>query len=203
MTVNAYAALGRGDFLRLAQQLLPRGDAWPHDPEAGMTQVLAGIAAEQAAVHARVGDLSERESDPAQTVELLPDWERAFGLPDSCISGPQTLQQRRAALVARIAAMGGQSIPILQAVAASLGFTITVTRFKPFCADESCADDPLYDEGAYFVARINAPAETITYFAADCSCADDPLAAWGNAQLECELNRMAAAHGHLTFAYGD
>jgi len=202
MTTNPYATLGPADFLAALQGLLPTGDAWPTDPEALLTQLLAGLAAEQASAHARAGDLSERESDPAQTAELLPDWERAFGLPDPCVTAPQTLQQRRRALLARIAATGGQSIPYLTAVAAAIGYTVTITRMRPFRAGMSSAGDPAWGLDAFFVLAVNAPAETVTQFRAGSSTAGEPLQAWGNQQLECEMNRICHGYGKFLFSYG-
>ena len=72
----------------------------------------------------------ERESDPAQTVELLEDWERAYGLPDHCTPLNATVQRRQAALVARIASQGAQSIAYYVSPAATLGYCITITEFQ-------------------------------------------------------------------------
>ena len=38
------------------------------------------------------------ESDPRSTLEMLNDWERAFGLPDSCTDAADTLAERQNAL---------------------------------------------------------------------------------------------------------
>ena len=35
------------------------------------------------------------ESDPRITLELLPDWERAWGLPDPCFRSAQTIAERQ------------------------------------------------------------------------------------------------------------
>ena len=37
----------------------------------------------------RASTLLEVESDPRKTIELLPDWERNWGLPDPCYEEPQ------------------------------------------------------------------------------------------------------------------
>jgi uncharacterized protein YmfQ (DUF2313 family) len=124
--------------------------------------LIAAFADGCARQEARALQLIE-EADPRTTVALLPDWERNYGLP------------------AKVHFRGGQSAAFFIALAASYGFTITVTKLPPFGL------------------QINAPLNTITY--ADCflSSCIDPLASWGNTVLECVLNR--AAHGHTTLVY--
>ena len=64
-------------------------------------------------VDGRAADLLERESDPRQTVELLPDWERNWGLPDPCYEEPQSIGERQLALVMRMTMLGSQSRRVL------------------------------------------------------------------------------------------
>ena len=198
--MNPFSTLAPADFTGAGQRLLPRGAAWPRDPDATLTALTAALAARTAAVHARAAQLLEVESDPTQTVEMLSDWETAYGLPDPCTPLNPTLQQRRFALLAKIIAIGGQSIGYYQSVAAALGYAITITEFHAFVADDPCElpdNDPSWD----FAWQVNAPETTEQLFRADVSAADEPLATWGNAQLECVLNRLKPADTILTFAY--
>jgi len=64
--------------------LLPTGQAWPRAPDSTLVLTITGLAYFYGFVDGRAADLLERESDPRKTIELLPDWEKAWGLPDPC-----------------------------------------------------------------------------------------------------------------------
>lgn len=190
------------DYLHQLQALLPSGPAWSKDDDALLTRTLAALAAEAARVDNRVRQLVD-EADPRQTAELLLDWERVAGLPDTCVvlaGQTQSAAQRRAALVARLTMLGGQSKAYFIALAASLGYTVTITEFRPFRAGQSYAGDPIATNWQ-FAWRVNAPLNTVTPFRAGGAVAGDPLNAWGNKLLECVLNRFKPAHTTAVFAY--
>jgi uncharacterized protein YmfQ (DUF2313 family) len=199
---NPYLALTPDDFRQGAGNAIPRGYAWNVSIETVQGQVWAGIAASVQALHVRAGDLSERESDPGQAVELLADWERAYGLPDQCSPLNATIQQRQAALVARISSQGGQSIAYYVAVAAALGYTITITEFRQFRVSRSRVGDPLCGDPWRYTWRVNAPSVTMRYFRVGKSAVGEPLRFWGNGELQCRLGQIAPAHAVLQFAYG-
>ncbi|WVR18345.1 hypothetical protein y223_00065 [Bordetella phage PY223] len=181
--------------------LLPQGLAWPRESDARMRALTRALAEEFARVDARGDDLL-REVLPSTTVEMLSDWERAAGLPDPCVPSGQTLQERRNALLSRLAGTGGQSRAFFIELAAYLGFTITITEFRPFRAGISHAGDALYNDDWRHAWRINAPETTIIEFRAGLSAAGEPLRKWGNELLECVLNRIKPAHTVLLFGYG-
>lgn len=64
--------------------LLPQGLAWTREPDSTLGKTCRGLAEYWGFVDSRAADLLEIESDPRTTIELLPDWERAWGLPDPC-----------------------------------------------------------------------------------------------------------------------
>src|SRR5262245_51830939 len=72
------------DYAQAFLRLLPTGQAWPRSTESTLVQVCEGLCDYYGYVDSRAGDLLERESDPRATIELLPDWEKAWGLPDPC-----------------------------------------------------------------------------------------------------------------------
>ena len=78
-------------------------------PAARWCMASSGLCDYWGFVDGRAADLLERESDPRQTVELLPDWERNWGLPDPCYEAPQTIGERQLALVMRMTMQGAQS----------------------------------------------------------------------------------------------
>ncbi len=103
------------------QALLPSGAAWPRDQAAILTATLDALAQELGRVDVRMTDLLN-EADPRTTNELLADWERSRGLPDPCVTGTLTTDQRRNNLVAKVTNLGGQSPAYFLLVAERMGF---------------------------------------------------------------------------------
>lgn len=186
------------DYLAQEQALLPQGAAWPREAGAMLTKLLNAFADEFARIDGRALNLIE-EADPRTTSEMLADWERVAGLPDSCVTTSQTTAQRRAALVARLTTIGGQSPAYFIALAASLGFVITIDEFHLHTVNDD-VNHPLYGQPWNFAWQVNAPLDTVGYLTVD-DTVDDPLAWWGNDALECMINRLKPAHTHALFAY--
>ena len=136
--------LTAADFAAAAATLPPPGDCFPRDPSALLQWVVGGISDTTADTHALAVDLLAIESDPSQTVQLLPDFERVYGLPNPCTPPNPTIAQRRAALLAKMAAQGGQNAAYFETVAAALGVEIAVARVLPSWAGQTVAGDPLY-----------------------------------------------------------
>ena len=182
------ASLGSDAFLAAALALLPPGDAWPASlPPLGELAVQAAfwaaVADQMAALHATAGNFTEVESDPGQTLQLLEAWETDYGLPDSCTPAAPTLSQRHAALLAKIAAQGLPVRRYFVAVAAALGYAVTIAITAPN------------------QWTVNAPDVTINYFRAGEASAGEPLA-WANAApLECRLRRIVPSWIELLFSY--
>lgn len=189
------------DYLAQLQALLPPGPAWPKDADATLTRLLGALAAELARVDGRAQQLVE-EADPRTVAELFADWERVAGLPDTCaqaFGGDQTMAQRRAALVARLTTLGGQSPAYFIGLAAALGYAITITEFRAHCVNDD-VEHPLYDTAWNFAWQVNAALNTITDITVD-STVEDPLAVWGNALLECVIKRLKPAQTAVLFSY--
>lgn len=186
------------DYLAQLQALLPQGPAWPRDAGATLTKLLHAMADELARVDGRAAQLIE-EADPRTTAELLADWERVAGLPDACVTDAQSTAQRRAALHARLTTLGGQSVAYFVALAASLGYTVTITEFNPLSVNDN-VEHPLYGQPWQFAWQINAPLNTVGTLSVTDTVAD-PLAWWGNELLECVVDRLKPAHTHVLFAY--
>lgn len=186
-------------YLSLLKSLLPRGIAWVDAVNNDLGQLLHGLAEELARVDAREDALID-EADPRTTYEMLPDWERAFGLPDPCVGEDLTLEQRLESLYAKVTNTGGQSRQFFIDLAASLGYEVTITEFSPYTVNDS-VDHPLYGDDWWFAWQVNAPENTVDYLTVN-SDVDTPLASWGNERLECSINRLKPAHTQVIFAYG-
>jgi uncharacterized protein YmfQ (DUF2313 family) len=185
------------------QALLPVGPAWDPELAPEIDAILGGMATELARIEGRVVDLVG-EMDPATTAELLGDWERVAGLPDKCAGTLETtVQGRRNALLAKLNATGGQSKAYFIALAAALGYQITIEEFHPFQAGRAAAGDILTNGGWRFTWRVHAPEVTVIPFRAGRSAAGEQLRAWGNDTLVCKLRQLAPAHTVVLFAYGN
>lgn len=194
-------ALSADHYLQQLKQLLPRGLAWSRDVTSIWHKLLSGLADEMARVDGVAWALLD-EADPRRASALLEQWERVAGLPDACtltIAGVQTIEQRRAALLAQLSGTGGQTPAFYVALAASLGYVVTVTEFAPYDVDDN-VDLPIYGNEWAFAWQINAPLVTLTQSTVD-SDVDMPLAVWGNAALECLINRYKPAHSTALYSY--
>jgi uncharacterized protein YmfQ (DUF2313 family) len=134
------------DYIDALAALLPVGPAWPRENDSTLMALIGGLAQIWGdPVDKRAADLLEIESDPRTTVELLPDWERNFGLPDPCYTAPQSVGERQLALVMRMTMVGAQSREFFIGVAAQIGYTITITEYRTFVVGiDSVGDARVY-----------------------------------------------------------
>ena len=125
------------------------------------------------------------ESFPDTTSELVADWERICDITPPAGS---TLQNRRNAIVRKLRETGGLSIAYFTALAASMGYTITI-------------DEPYIAEGKH-AWRITFQGRPIYEFRADESCAEELLLDW-DVQTAAEgiFEDLKPAHSRLIFAY--
>ena len=129
------------DYAVAMQALLPQGQAWPRAWDEMLMWVVRGLTRIWGDFEIRASHLLEQESDPRITVELLPDWERNWGLPDPCYTAPQSIAERQQALVQRMTIEGAQSREFFIGIAADIGYTITITEYRPFrIAMDACGD---------------------------------------------------------------
>lgn len=191
-------ALTTDDYLQQLQALLPQGPAWSREADAVLTKLLTAFAEEFAKIDARI-DALVNEADPRTTNELLADWERVAGLPDLCTGIPPTIALRRELLVSKLTNLGGQSKAFFIALAAKLGYTITIDEFKRFRVN-SRVNEVLNDSDWAYVWRVNAAQDTVRKFTV-AGRVNEPLASWGNTALECVITRLKPAHTHVQFAY--
>lgn len=133
------------DYADAMQTLLPRGQAWPRWLKAVLMQVVTGLTRIWGDFELMASKLLEVDSDPRLTIDLLPDWERNWGLPDPCYAAPTSLDERHLALLMRMTIEGGQSREFFIGIAASLGYSITITEYRPFfIAMDRCGDNRTY-----------------------------------------------------------
>lgn len=215
------------DYRDAFLELLPQGQAWPkHTIESTLWKACDGLNNYWGYVDGRAADLLETESDPRTTVELLPDWERNWGLPDPCFKETPTVSDRQRMLVFKMTLLGGQSRDFfIDDVALDmLGYTITISEYAPFMAGVSQAGDtrtpplnpnPLIGDYRWYIG----PAEMRFYWTVHVTNAklvwfrcgggggeagvDHHLEIGLFDDLECLLNRWKPAHTQIVFDYSN
>jgi uncharacterized protein YmfQ (DUF2313 family) len=187
------------DYKQQALQLLKRGIAWPQDGSA-FASLVAGFVAVFARIDARAEDLL-RESRLSGVGELLPDWEKDWGLPDDCSQHVTTDEERKRVLRQKVLRDGDHSGTRLHAIAAAHGTTIQI---ETFAHGESIPGRPdINPADAGFVMRITLPATSVTEFRAGRGHAGERLRQWSPPQLfQCEIENYIRAHKMVIWAFG-
>lgn len=141
--------------------------------------------------------------DPAKVTELLPEWEAAYGLPDSCDVTPAiTINERLGALYAKMVSQLPLTIALLESIAESIGFTgTTVTKRQPATCISLC-NTMLNGEAHRFVLDVNSPFEQPVEFANCISLCNAPLAVFEELLLECVFRKLEPAYALFKFHYG-
>jgi len=196
------------DYLQSLLNHLPNGKLWDdlRQPGSGLYEILEATAQTFGRFDAAC-DALRVELDPRYALQLLNDWEAFAGLPDPCAVGvADTLQTRRADLVTKLTSPGGQTPAFYIALAAAMGYSITITNYHPFvCGISQCGIDALMSYGhavrGYWAITVLGP--RVTYFrCGESECGVDPITKIDvAADLECRINRINQAHKILIFIY--
>src|SRR5215471_9266006 len=110
------------DYLASFNKKLPLGPAWNRDIASRQQETWTGLNQYWGDVDANAALLLTIESDPRKTLQLLPDWEHAWGLPDPCLKHPLSVDARRTALLAKMTTLGAQSRDFFVNLAETLGY---------------------------------------------------------------------------------
>jgi uncharacterized protein YmfQ (DUF2313 family) len=210
---DRYIRRSGDDYASVFLSLLPQGQAWPKDPGSTLERSTNGLSQYWGFVDGRAGDLLERESDPRKTIELLIDWETAFGLPDPCLQEPLTIAERQRVLVQRMTLLGAQDRKWFIEVAKWIGQTVHIGEFAPWMVGISrCGSTPdeeglpRWEIGApeirfYWKVRVDT-AKLMWFRTGSGECGVDPHLIIGLAtDLECMFRRWMPAHTELIFDY--
>lgn len=200
-TVPYYALLQPADFeAAIAERLLPRGLAWTRVVGSVLQGFWRAVAGAVWAVHNRAGALTEIEGFPPTALELLPEWEAVFGLPDPCLGQFPTTAARQAEVAERLAATGGQSIAYFTQLAALLGATIRVTEYAPFRFGIDSFGEPLRNQSWAYAWLVTVAGTTLQWFTWGVSSWSQPFWSVPGGAVVCELQRLAPAHTILFFS---
>lgn len=134
-----------------------------------------------------------------QTYALLTDWERVCGLTPAV---DEPLQSRRDAVIRKLRELGGLSRPYFIALAASIGWTITIDELQPFMCGWGRCGDRLNIEDSRWIWQVNAATPSYYAFRSGLSCSGERLGwAPGAGILETLFNELKPAHTYVVFNY--
>jgi uncharacterized protein YmfQ (DUF2313 family) len=164
------------DIAQVLADLLPEGWVWPRDADSVQQRTMLALAAEYHRLYARDCQLLA-ESYPCGALETLPDWERVLGLPDPCTGPLETVQQRRAAVCAKMSTFIAPTVRGIEDYLRTLGFEVEIEEGPgPF-------------DFQVFVAGLNP-----VWFRAEGSSATESIRIWGNDMLDCGIEYIKPAH---------
>lgn len=132
------------DYKKALIDLSPSGNCWPTSDDSNWVKLLDALAQEFARVDGRAVDLYN-EGFPDTSDELLANWERIVGLPDQFSDPDASLDERRAAVLFKLRARGGQTVEYYEGLLETLGYRVQIIDATPFRAGISHADDFLFD----------------------------------------------------------
>lgn len=191
------------DQLAHLQALLPQGPAWPREPDAMLTRLLAGFAPEFVRFDTRAKQILE-EIDVRTTAELLAQWEIVLGLPDRCADATSTtLEGRRISAARKLAYQAGHTPAFYRSLAAALGYDVEIHEFDPDVDDYDGSLTAQITGGRWrFVFRVHVLTPTsFRLFRVGHSRAGDPLREGGVHELECVITAAKQSHTHVIFTY--
>jgi uncharacterized protein YmfQ (DUF2313 family) len=184
---GALCGMTPADYLAVLGDLLPRGAAWPRDPETVLMRFFGAAADEWARIHGRDCALIA-EAYPCGSHELLAEWERVLGLPDACLEDlAATEAMRQAAVCAKLGEVGGQSISYFVTLAARWGFTVSITDGPPLAPHHW---------------TITVSSKPVAHVTVGCWRIGEPRCTLLEQEvLECIIRRAAPAHTVPDFSY--
>lgn len=191
------------DYASQLMNLMPRGPAWDNVDTGLLSDLIYGIAAE----YTRISDkmcVLENETFPLNTTQLLTDWERVLGLPDSCTAGvAQSTGERRAAVATKVATVAEPTPNFFVSLAADFGYSIEVVEYFPARVGRARIGDRINGPGNEFTWAIAIPGDYTQSRRAVVgdSLIGDRIATWGDGSLECLMRQYKPAHTTLLFLY--
>jgi uncharacterized protein YmfQ (DUF2313 family) len=168
------------DYADLLRRIGPRGPIWR---AARWVQLTTAAAVDMARLDVRLARIVA-EADLRTTTETVADWERVYGLPEPCTgTPPSTLSERRAALVAKATATGGQSEAYFVELCARAGYAVTITTYTGdvFLCGVSVCGDALYNDVWAHHWEVRGDA--------------GPIPDW----LQCRIEALKPAHTTVSF----
>lgn len=180
-------AIPVGPYAVALQDLLPRGRAWTRRFDTVLGQLVRGLSEEAQRVEDRGRDLIEETLCRSASGEMLDDWEEQLGIPDECLAGAGTVAARWVAVLAKLTARGGQSRAYYIALAAAMGYAVTIVEHNAsaFRVEQSTVEEAIDGTDWLWTWEVIFAVPT------------DP----GTEAVECVIKAKKPAHTAVFFTY--
>ncbi|MBQ8465707.1 MAG: DUF2313 domain-containing protein [Alphaproteobacteria bacterium] len=194
------------DYTDLFKKLLPKGPAWSQSDQGTMNEIAQAVGDFFLYIHDRT-EKALREMHPETCDETLLDWEKEFGLPETCIHGNHaeglTVADRVQQIIAKINRSFSPTIENFAKLAQSLGYDINIITTPPaICGLARCGDrlGGTRSESYYMISIVDST--RISYArAGSARCGDHLCTITFATDLECLFNRIKQAHTIFKFSY--
>lgn len=190
------ASIKQADYLDAALQLLPVGLAWNRAIDSNFAKLFSPMASQLAQANEAAHQLVD-ERILSNALLLLDDWEAFYGLPEC--TELNTIEARRAALVAKDNEIGSFNKYYLEELAKQNGYAIKVIAHYPHHCLRDCTY-PLYPQENAWRVYIYTTSSSIR----NMSCLDDvtnELVMIERSKIECFLKRFCYSHLEMIFVY--
>lgn len=177
------------DYTQALMNLLPRGIAWNRQPDSVQYRALRGLA----------GSYQRSDADacaliagafPATADAMLDEWYDSLGMRDDCGTSAfaADVEQARKFILAKLLSTGGQSREYFTALAATMGFVVSILEYRvPLCGFSFCGVTLNSRENCFtWMVAVQPPGDNVTT---------------STAYLECLFRRYAPAHTQVVFEY--
>jgi uncharacterized protein YmfQ (DUF2313 family) len=213
------------DYQSMFLKLAPPGRAWPTRLDSNWAKLWAADSDGLVRIEEKIFELI-REANPLFSLAALVDWEKETGLPDGCTVPGESLDSRRAAVIAKLRRPGGQSIEFFLKFLGPFGDKVEINEsFPPFLADFSRANDRTWEISAGVMVDENGEIFTDYYrgylfvwevvrtnhnsrrFRVGRELAGEELVIWylnkdgEDPNLECRIEQMKPAHTQVIYTY--
>jgi len=191
------------DYAGVLRKLLPRGRVWLREDDGTQAAVLNALGVTAENIDSAALTLIAA-AFPASATEFLYEWNQTLGLPDPCFGPFSNDIENRQQIVAKFISTGGQSIPYFVALAASLGYTITIDEYYQHTVTRPVTA-PIYGEDWPFTWSVNVLGVPPPHWHHVDDPVHDPLSSYiatpNETALACLLRRYAPAHTVIVFNY--
>ena len=192
------SAYSLGDYQHAMAALLPRGRAWSRDADSVQQKLIMGLAGATYRCGEDAGNLL-RQTYPATSEDMLGEWESTLGLPGAFGAAPDTTIGRQKAVASALTDTGGQSAAYFIGLAASLGFTITISQYTAFSVAKPIGTPIAADSWAH-TWRVNASASIASSYTVTADVVP-ATGSYGNPLLDAVMGAFKPAHTVVIMSY--
>jgi len=183
------------DYAQQLRKLMPKGPAWECAP------YLDTFAHEFAQVEHFIRQLLN-ESLPISAVATLSEWEKDWGLPDTCEQHISTFADRKHRLIQKERDAGSPTAFFFINLAKQLGYNHAQIVCPQPCRIGARAGQRIYSLSWAYVWRLHIPEKTNIRHLKIGARIGERLRIWKNELLHCVVKRYTPAHLLFHITYG-